>query len=53
MSISEESIEEFKKIYKEEFGMDIDDREALERGLALIRLIRAVYDPEYPDRLER
>lgn len=43
MEISEKSIEEFKKIYKEVFKEDISDQKALEKGTRLINLIKAVY----------
>lgn len=32
MRLSKEAIEEFKKIYKEEFGKEISDKEAYEMG---------------------
>ena len=41
--ISEERLEEFKKIYKKEFGEDLSDQIALERATKLLNLFRAVY----------
>lgn len=34
--ISKERLKEFKKIWKEEFGEEINDKVALERGTALM-----------------
>jgi len=43
--ISKESLGEFKKIYKEEFGEEISDQEALEQATKLLRLVEIVYKP--------
>jgi hypothetical protein len=43
--ISKEQLEEFKKIYKKEFGKDISDKEALESATKLMRLVEIVYKP--------
>ena len=43
--LPKQAIEEFKALYKKEFGEDISDSEAQERGLRLINLIQAVYKP--------
>jgi hypothetical protein len=45
MSLSTESIEKFKEIYKRNFGEEISEREALEKATRLINLYRAVYGP--------
>ena len=45
MPLSKESIEEFKKIYKKEFGKKISDQDALEKGTKLLRLVELVYKP--------
>ena len=39
-----EAIEEFKQIYKKEFGIEISDEESLRRASNLVNLYRAVYD---------
>ena len=43
MQLSKEAIEEFKRIYKTEFGEEISDREATEKAIRLINLIRVIY----------
>lgn len=45
MPLSKEAIEEFKEIYKKEFGEEISDQEALEKATKLLRLIEIVYKP--------
>ena len=43
--ISKESLEEFKKIYRKQFGKDIFDQDALESATKLLNLLRVVYKP--------
>ena len=43
--ISKEALEKFKALYKKHFDKDISDQEALDKGMRLIRLVRAVYKP--------
>ena len=43
--ISEEALEEYKKIYKEEFGKDISDEDALGQATSLLTLMNAIYRP--------
>jgi hypothetical protein len=43
--ISKEALEDFKRIWKEEFGEDISDQKALESGIALLTLMNIVYRP--------
>jgi len=43
--ISKESLDEFKKIYKEEFGEEISNEEALEKAINLLNLFNAIYRP--------
>lgn len=45
MRISPEALEEFKAIYKSEFGMDLTDAEALDKAIPLLNLMKAVYKP--------
>ena len=45
MSLSKESIKEFKKIYKKRFGKDLSDQVALEKATKLLNLVKAVYRP--------
>ena len=43
--ISKEALEEFKKIYKEKYGEDISDKEALDLGINLLTMFNAIYCP--------
>ena len=43
MSLSKEQIEEFKTIYKKEFGKEISDSEAYEQGTKLVRLLEILH----------
>lgn len=45
MQISPEQLAEFKRLYREEFGEDISDAEALDSATSLLTLIKAVYKP--------
>lgn len=45
MQISKDGLEKFKKLYKKHFGKEIDDRDALEKGINLLTLIKAIYKP--------
>lgn len=43
--LSQQAIEEYKAIYKKEYGKDITDAEADEQGMKLIRLFKIIYRP--------
>lgn len=43
--ISEESLEKFKKLYKQEFNEELSDDEALRQATRLLNLYRAIYLP--------
>ncbi len=45
MPLSKEAIEEFKEIYRQEFGKEISDQTALELALNLLTLFQAIYRP--------
>ena len=45
MHISEESLKEFKKIYKKRFGRNLSNQVALEKATKLLGLVKAVYRP--------
>lgn len=49
MKLSREAIEEFKAIYKEEFGEVLTDIEAQDKGYSLLRLFKIIYRP-LPDK---
>jgi len=43
--ISKESLEKFKKLYKERFKEELSDEETLRKATRLLNLYRAVYIP--------
>jgi hypothetical protein len=43
--ISRESLQEFKKIYLEQYNILLDDKEALEKATRLLNMMKAVYKP--------
>ena len=43
--ISKEALEEYKAIYKKEFGKDLSDKEALEQTVNLLTIMNVVYRP--------
>ncbi len=43
--ISKKALEEYKVIYKKEFGKDISDQEALEQAVNLLNLMNIIYKP--------
>jgi hypothetical protein len=45
MELSKEAIEEFKKIYYQEFGTAISDEKARELGENLLSLFEIIYRP--------
>lgn len=53
MQLSRETIEEFRQIYKEEFGEEISDREAHELGSNLISLYKTLWQIECKYRLRQ
>lgn len=44
MQLSQEDIEKFKAIYREEYGVDLSDADALEMGTRLLRVVKVVAD---------
>lgn len=43
--LSQKAIDEFKTIYKEEFGEDLSDQEALDLSTRTINLFKVIYRP--------
>ena len=43
--ISKEAVGKYKRLYKEKFGKDLSDQEALEQATKLINLFRVIYRP--------
>ena len=53
--LSKEAIDEFKKIWREEFKEDISDEKATEEGINLLTMFDAIYRPikkKWVDELE-
>jgi hypothetical protein len=45
MTVSPKALEEYKEIYRKQFGKDISDTDALEQATKLLRLLEIVYKP--------
>ncbi len=43
--LGKKQLDEFKALYKEEFGNELSDEDALESATRLINLVKAVYKP--------
>lgn len=43
--ISKEALEEYKKIYREEFDKDISDEDALKQAVNLLSMMNVIYRP--------
>jgi len=50
--ISETALQEFKKLYVEEFGEEISDEQAMELGTSLLTLFDHIYRPVKKDWLD-
>ena len=48
MQLDETAISEFKKLYEENYGVSLTNQEALEYGMRLINLVKAVYGNDLP-----
>lgn len=45
MQLSRKAIDDFKKIYFEEFKVELFDEEANKKGLELLEFIKLIYKP--------
>ena len=45
MEIAPEKLEKFRALWREKFGVEITPKEALEKALPLLTLMKAVYQP--------
>lgn len=43
--LKDKTLAEFKKIYKEEFGIEIDDTTANKMGIELLEFFKLIYRP--------
>lgn len=46
--ISQEAITEFKELYLQEYGIKLSDEQALDYGIRLVGLVKAVYGKNLP-----
>lgn len=46
--LTTEALEEFKKLYFREYGIQLDNHQAYEYGTKLIDLVKQVYGPNLP-----
>lgn len=46
MQLSPQAIQEFKQIYREEYGKEISDDEAREAGTRLVRVFKVICEVE-------
>ena len=44
MQLSQKAIDEFKEIYREEYGKEISDAEARDMGTRLLRILEVIQD---------
>lgn len=51
--LSDEQIKSYQLLYKNRFGKEISQAEALEQGVKLIRLIELVYKPMTKDDFQK
>ncbi len=42
MQLSEKHISDFQKLYKRRFGQDISKKEALEKGLLVLKMVKQI-----------
>ncbi len=42
MQLSEKHISDFQKLYKRRFGQDISKKEALEKGLLVLKMVKKI-----------
>jgi len=45
MALSEEYLQKFKELYREQFGKELSDQETYDKAFKLLRLIQLVYTP--------
>lgn len=46
--INAEAVEEFKRLYFNEYGMKLTNEQAIDMGTKLIRLVKIVFGPNLP-----
>lgn len=53
MKLSKEAMDEFKQIYKKEFGEDLNNEEILDLATQLITLFQVTYRPKYQMKIRK
>lgn len=53
MKISEAQLTTFKALYKQHFGEELSQKEALEKALKLVRMMQLVYQPITKEQYQR
>lgn len=51
--LNQDQIQNFQRIYKERFGIDIDKATALRKGTKLLRLMQLVWKPMTEEQLHK
>ncbi|MBI3385070.1 hypothetical protein HY030_02680 [Candidatus Gottesmanbacteria bacterium] len=49
MVLNTEAIEEFKRLYFNQYGINLTNEQAVEYGTRLIRMVKAVYGDNLPN----
>ena len=44
--LSNKQIKEFQRLYRERFGKEISHKDAMEKGIKLINLVKLIYKPK-------
>ena len=45
MFISDEAVQKFKGLYKHEYGVELDEKEARRKAIKVLNVIKIVYGP--------
>lgn len=52
MELTQAQIRKFQTLYKEQFSVELSDEDAIEKGSALVMLLKQVYKPLPKDEYE-
>lgn len=50
MGLAMEAVEEFQRLYFQEYGIRLTRQQAVEYGTRLVQLVKAVYGKDLPER---
>lgn len=45
MFISDEAVQEFKELYKQEYGIELDEKETRRKAIKVLNVMKIVYGP--------